>query len=158
MRDYYDDAPHVEQDDELASIEAEYHKPPSPARAAAGEVITLTGTNIGVRLRVRLLGPPERVRADGRDYLAARLQLRNTGITIFEAPLDHARLVDATGAAAKPVLGVRAPCSRGFEGLVRLDVSRAARGCVLFPAAAAPSELRLALEQVPAAAGGRWAL
>ena len=54
VREYYDDAPEPAHDDELASIEAEYHKPPEPARAGAGEVITLTGTNIGVRLRVRV--------------------------------------------------------------------------------------------------------
>ena len=66
--------------------------------------------------------------------------------------------MDASGAAVKPAPGVEAPCSRGFEGLLRLDVSSVARGCVLFPAAEAPRELRLALEQVPAAAGGRWAL
>ncbi len=158
VREYYGDAPDVAHDDELASVEAEYHKPPTPARAEAGEVITLTGTNIGVRLRVRLLGPLEPVRAGGRAFLAARLQLRNTGITIFEAPLDRARLIDATGAIVKPARGVEASCSRGFGGVLRIDVSRSARGCVLFPAADAPSELRLALEQVPAAAGGRWAL
>jgi len=158
VRAYYDDAPEPAHDDELASVEAEYHKPPEPARAGAGEVITLTGTNIGVRLRVKLLGPLEPVAVGGRDYLAANLQLRNTGITIFEAPLDRARLIDGSGNAAEPVLGVEAPCSRGFQGLMRLDVSRQARGCVLFPATTDPRELQLALEQVPAEAGGRWAL
>ena len=41
---------------------------------------------------------------------------------------------------------------------MRLDVSRQARGCVLFPATNDPQELQLALEQVPAEAGGRWEL
>ena len=58
----------------------------------------------------------------------------------------------------EPVLGVEAPCSHGFEGLMRLDVARQARGCVLFPATTDPRELQLALEQVPAEAGGRWEL
>ena len=158
VREYYDEAPEPAHDDELASIEAEYHKPPEPARAGAGEVITLTGTNIGVRVRVKLLGPLEPVQVGGRDYLAANLQLRNTGITIFEAPLEQARLVDGSGKAVEPVLGVEAPCSHGFEGLMRLDVARQARGCVLFPATTDPRELQLALEQVPAEAGGRWEL
>ena len=159
VREYYGDVhDHEAIDDELAAIEAEYHQPPEPARAAAGEVITLTGTNIGVRLRVKLLGPLEPVTVGGEDYLAAKLQVRNTGITIFDAPLDQARLVDASGDAAEPVLGVKAPCSRGFEGLMRVDVARQARGCVLFPATTDPRELQLALEQVPAEAGGRWEL
>jgi hypothetical protein len=159
VREYYDHAhEHEELDDELAAIEAEYHQPPEPPRAGAGEVITLTGTNIGVRLRVKLVGPLQPVSVGGRDYLAANLQLRNTGITIFEAELGQARLVDAAGKAAEPVLGVKAPCSHGFQGLMRLDVARQARGCVLFPATGDPQELQLALEQVPAEAGGRWAL
>ena len=33
------------------NVEAEYHQPPKPAEAELGETITLTGTNIGVRLR-----------------------------------------------------------------------------------------------------------
>ena len=159
VREYYGEEPAAPApDDDLAIIEAEYHQPPEPARAAAGEVITLTGTNIGVRLRVKLLGPLESVTVDGEDYLAANLQLRNTGITIFDAPLDRTRLVDASGNAAEPALGVRAACSNGFEGPMRLDVSRQARGCVLFPATTDPQELQLALEQVPAEAGGRWEL
>ena len=158
MRDYYGDAPEPAHDDELATIEAEYHKPPQPPRAATGEVITLTGTNVGVRLRVKLLGPLEPVEVGGRDYLAANLQLRNTGITIFEAELAQARLVDGSGKAAEPALGVKAACSRGFQGLMRLDVARQARGCMLFPATTDPRELMLSLEQVPPEAGGRWAL
>lgn len=159
VRAYYGEEPaEPPHDDDLAIIEAEYHQPPQPARAAAGEVITLTGTNIGVRLRVKLLGPLEPVSVAGEDYLAANLQLRNTGITIFDAPLDKARLVDASGQAAEPVLGVQAACSNGFEGPMRLDVSRQSHGCVLFPATNDPQELQLALEQVPAEAGGRWEL
>jgi hypothetical protein len=58
------------------------------------------------------------------------------------------------------VLGVKAACSRGFDDVVRIDVGASARGCLLFqvPASARPRQFQLALEQVPAAAGGRWRL
>ena len=43
---------HEAIDDPNAAIEAEYHQPPKPAEAKLGETITLTATNIGVRLDV----------------------------------------------------------------------------------------------------------
>ena len=58
------------------------------------------------------------------------------------------------------MLGVEADCSNGFDGTVRIDVGERARGCLLFelPESARPRELQLALETVPAEAGGRWRL
>ena len=47
MRDYYGDG-----HDGDGGVEAEYHQPPKPATGGIGDAITLTGTNIGVRLRV----------------------------------------------------------------------------------------------------------
>ena len=47
-------------------VEEEYHQPPKPASADLGETITLTGNNIGVRLRVTptaLLDPRARAAA-----------------------------------------------------------------------------------------------
>ena len=147
-----------------ADVEAEYHQPPRPATGRIGDTITLTGTNIGVRLRTTLTGLADDVPATespgpGMRYVGVKLRLRSTGIAIHESPLQSARLRFA-GGAAKPVLGVEAGCSHGFEGTVRLDVGLQARGCLLFelPENAEPREFVLALETVPAAAGGRWRL
>jgi hypothetical protein len=147
-----------------ADIEAEYHQPPRPATGAVGDTITLTGTNIGVRLRTTVTGlvePAETSRPPraGKRFVGVGLKLHSTGITIHESALESARLRYA-GGAAKPALGVKAGCSHGFDGSVRLDVGLRARGCLLFelPENAEPRELALALETVPAAAGGRWRL
>jgi hypothetical protein len=92
-------------------------------------------------------------------YVGVKLRLRSTGIAIHESALQSARLRYA-GGAAKPALGVKAGCSHGFDGTVRIDVGVQARGCLLFelPEDAEPREFALALETVPAPAGGRWRL
>ena len=51
VKDYYGDGSTEPAGDEPADVEGEYHQPPKPAEAGLGEPITLTGTNIGVRLR-----------------------------------------------------------------------------------------------------------
>lgn len=147
-----------------ADVEAEYHQPPRPATGGIGETITLTGTNIGVRLRTTVTGLVDPARATespgpGKRYVGVQLRLRSTGIAVHDSPLESARLRYA-GGAARPVLGVTAGCSHGFDGTVRIDVGLQARGCLLFelPEDARPRELALALETVPAAAGGRWRL
>jgi hypothetical protein len=147
-----------------SDVEAEYHQPPRPATGAIGDTITLTGTNVGVRLRTTVTGLVDNVRATespgpGMRYVGVKLRLRSTGIAIHESALQSARLRYA-GGAAEPALGVKAPCSNGFDDTVRLDVGLKARGCLLFevPENAHPRELLLALETVPAAAGGRWRL
>ena len=147
-----------------ADIEAEYHQPPRPATGAIGDTITLTGTNVGVRLRTTVTGLVEPAKTSqppraGKRFVGVGLRLRSTGMAIHESALQSARLRYA-GGAAKPALGVKAPCSHGFDGTVRLDVGLQARGCLLFelPENADPRELALALETVPAAAGGRWRL
>jgi hypothetical protein len=148
-----------------AGVEAEYHQPPRPATGEIGDTITLTGTNIGVRLRTTVAGLVDPVRAtespgSGMRYVGVRLRLRSTGIAVHDSPLENARLRYA-GGAAKPLLGVEAGCSNGFDGAtVRIDDSAPARGCVLFelPENAEPREFVLALETVPPAAGGRWRL
>ena len=66
----------------IEDVEAEYHQPPKPAEAGLGETITLTGTNIGVRLRVTVTGV-KRVSS----YLAVELALENTGIANHEGVL-----------------------------------------------------------------------
>jgi hypothetical protein len=147
------------------SIEAEYHRPPKPATGGVGDAITLTGTNIGVRVRVRLQGLADDVAAarqprPGKRYVGVRLQLRSTGIAILEDELDNAVLTYGGGRRARAVTGVKAACSNAFHKLLRMDVGNSASGCVLFelPASARPRQFQLALEQVPAAAGGRWIL
>jgi hypothetical protein len=147
-----------------ADVEAEYHQPPRPATGGIGDTITLTGTNIGVRLRTTVAGLVDPAQTSesprpGMRYVGVRLRLKSTGIAIYDGPLQSARLRYA-GGAAEPALGVKAACSRGFDGSVRIDVGLKARGCLLFelPEDAEPREFVLALETVPPAAGGRWRL
>jgi hypothetical protein len=147
-----------------ADVEAEYHQPPRPATGAIGDTITLTGTNIGVRLDTTVAGLVDPAEASsppqaGDRYVGVELRLASTGIAIHDSPLESARL-RYDGGAAKPVLGVAADCSHTFDGTVRIDVGAKASGCLLFqvPEGAEPRELVLALEQVPFAAGGRWSL
>jgi hypothetical protein len=53
---------------------------------------------------------------------------------------------------------VKAPCSKGFQDPLWIDVGSKQRGCLVFARTARPAELRFALEQVPADAGGKWNL
>jgi hypothetical protein len=147
-----------------SDVEAEYHQPPRPATGAIGDTIKLTGTNIGVRLETTVTGlvdPAETASPPpaGDRYVGVDLRLVSTGIAIHDSPLESARL-RYDGGAAKPVLGVKADCSHGFDTTVRIEVGAKASGCLLFqvPGGAEPRELVLALEQVPFLAGGRWRL
>lgn len=153
--DYYGD-PHEHADDETGDIEAEYHQPPKPAEAGMGETITLTGTNIGVRMDVTVAGV-ERV-AD--DLVAVNLKLHNTGITVYEAPLEHATVTYPGGEPQGVALDASAECSNKFDDVLRIDVDRRRTGCLLFPASndALPERFQLALESVPVEAGGIWNL
>jgi hypothetical protein len=161
VRDYYAGS----QNHAEGGVEAEYHQPPRPATGRIGDTITLTGTNIGVRLRVTPTGVVEptstaRPARDGKRWLAVRLNLRSTGIAIHDDTLQNALMRYGPAGRARPVLGVKADCSNGFDDVVRIDVGDRARGCLLFetPRPARPRQFQLALEQVPAEAGGRWRL
>ena len=57
-------------------------------------------------------------------------------------------------------MGVKAPCSNGLDGVVRIEPEAGLRGCLLFavPEGTRARALQLSLEQVPVAAGGRWTL
>jgi len=147
------------------NIEAEYHKPPKPATGGIGDTITLTGTNIGVRVRVKLTGLVDPAGASpapraGTRYVAAKLRLRSTGITILEDDFRNALLSHDGGRRVPASAGVKAGCSNGFHDFLRLEVGRGTRGCLLFqvPEGKRPRQLQLALEQIPAGAGGRWIL
>jgi hypothetical protein len=163
VRRYYGE-PH-EHDGENASIEAKFHQPPKPATGGIGDTIVLTGTNIGVRVRATVTGVSEPAEVErrarpGKRWLAVGLRLRVTGIAILEDQLRQAVVSYAPGGKARVVAGVKASCSNGMDELIRVDVGHRARGCLLFevPEDARPRELQLALEQVPAEAGGRWSL
>ena len=145
-------------------VEAEYHQPPRPATGEIGDTITLTGTNVGVRLETTVTEVLDPVSASrppsaGKRYVAVGLRLVSTGITIYDGPLQSA-LLRYGGGAAKPVPGVEASCSNGFEGTLRIDDTEPARGCLLFqvPESARPYEFVLALETLPPEVGGRWRL
>jgi hypothetical protein len=141
------------------SVEEEYSRPPTPRRAGIGETITLTGTNIGVRLRATVTGV-ERVRVKSKPYVAVDLDLENTGIAVHDDELRGATVSYGDGEARSLAHGVRAGCSHGFDSVVRLDVGAKASGCLVFPASGArmPARFQLALELIPSAEGGIWTL
>jgi hypothetical protein len=157
VKDYYVEIYNEPTGDAETDIETEYHQPPRPAEAGLGETITLTGTNIGIRLRVT----PTKVDTVG-DHVAVHLKLENTGITVYEAPLRQAALTYGSGEPVLVATGERAACSNGFEAeTLRLDVGRKTTGCLLFPAPDGdeePTRFQLALEIVPTDAGGIWNL
>jgi hypothetical protein len=156
VKDYYVEIHNEPTGDEHVDVEAEYHQPPKPAEAGLGDAITLTGTNIGIRQKVTVT----KVDRTG-DHTAVHLELENTGITVYEAPLRNASVTYPGGKTVEVAEGASADCSNGFEGdPVRNDVGRVKKGCLLFPAEgdAKPERFQLALEIVPTAAGGIWNL
>jgi hypothetical protein len=164
VREYYGGADGEYDTGGGGDVEAEFHQPPRPASGGIGDTITLTGSNIGVRMRVRVLGVVDPVETSrppraGKRFVAVKLRMRSTGITILDGEL-HEAVVSYDGGRARAVLGVAAVCSGGFNRSFRVEVGDAASGCVLFelPSSARPRRLQLALEQVPAEAGGRWRL
>src|SRR4051794_637514 len=155
VRTFYAGIPAQPPDDPEAATEAEYFQPPKPAQARLGETITLTGSNIGVRLRVTVTG----VERTG-SHTAVHLHLVNDGIAVYDAPLENATLAYADGKPLAVAHGAKAKCSARMLPTLRLDVSRSADGCLLFPAKGdeTPQRVQIALETVPAAAGGIWNL
>jgi len=145
---------HNEIDDPNAAIEAEYHQPPQPAEAGLGEPITLTATNIGVRLAVTV------TKVDTVDeHTSVHVKLESTGIAIFESEMNSATLTYGDGKPVPVDADAKAECSNGFDEYVRMDVGSTLEGCILFPKGdEAPTRFQLALEQVPAEAGGIWNL
>ncbi|WP_028062229.1 hypothetical protein [Solirubrobacter soli] len=156
VRKYYVGAQLDAADDPNADAEVKYFQPPMPAETTAGDAITLTGSNIGVRLRVTVSGV-RTVRAGGKPYTAVDVRLKNDGITVYQGVLQNVVLTRADGKTSG-VAKASAACSNGFDGDFYLDVGRSRRGCLLFLADGDPTRLQLALETVPAEAGGIWDL
>jgi hypothetical protein len=155
VRDYYGDTvPVGKTGDELLDVEVEYHQPPDPAEAPADGTITLTGTNIGVRLKVTV----DEVEDLG-DATAVHLRLYNTGIAVHDDAFREAALTYDDGKTVK-IEGEKAKCSNGFNDVVRIDALRRRRGCLVFAKSgdARPERSQLALENVPVEAGGIWNL
>jgi hypothetical protein len=157
VRKYYAGAQLDAADDPSADAEVQYFQPPKPAQTAAGDAITLTGSNIGVRMQVTVEGV-RTVRAGGKAYTAVDLRMKNSGITVYQGELREATLTTGDGKIRRVAAGASAACSHGFDGDFRIDVSRSRKGCVLFPADGDAARLQLALESVPAEAGGIWDL
>jgi hypothetical protein len=156
VKDYYVEIHNEPTGDAETDVEIEYHQPPRPAEAGLGESITLTGTNIGIRQKVTVTKVD---RAGG--YTAVHLKLENTGITVYEAPLRNATVSYADGDPVGVEEGASAPCSKGMDkDPWRNDVGRTKTGCLLFPSQGdlPPERFQLALEIVPANAGGIWNL
>lgn len=140
--------------DEHIDIEIEYHQPPRPGETDLGKPIALTGTNIGVRL----VATVKQVHTVG-EYTAVDLGLENTGIAVHDDALRNATLTYDDG-QTEPVKATKVSCSKGFEDVVRIDVSFKAAGCLVFPKSgdAKPERFQLSLENVPVEAGGIWDL
>jgi len=140
-------------------VEEEYSRPPKPASGRLGDTITLTGNNIGVRLRVTPTRVLESVGPGGR-YVAVELRLKSTGIAIYESELRNVVMRFSGGERVPTAFGVKVPCSHGFQRDIRLDVGLRTYGCILFkrPAGAEPRTMRLALEEIPPREGGLWRL
>jgi hypothetical protein len=155
VRDYYgDDVAVGKTGDQEMDVEIEYHQPPRPAEAAVGDTITLTGTNIGVRLEVKVTKV-----SDVGDKTAVHLDLNNNGIAVHDDAFRAAAVTYDDGKTVK-VRATKEKCSKGFEGVVRIEVSFQASGCLVFPKSgdAKPERFQLALENVPVDAGGIWNL
>jgi hypothetical protein len=155
VREYYGGA-HEHADTEMGNAEAEYHQPPKPAEAKLGEPIELTGTEIGVRFKVT----PTKVAPVGKDLMAVYLTLKSTGVTIYDRPMEMASIT-YPGELPTPLdTEATAKCSNGFDDILRIDVSRSRKGCLLFPRSGnkQPERFQLALEVVPTLAGGIWHL
>ena len=158
VMDYYGDADaHPEAEaGSIEDVESEYHKPPQPAEAGLGEAITLTGTNIGVRLRVTVTG----VQRVG-DHQAVQLELESTGITNYDGEFKQAAVTYGDGTTQPVAEGANAPCSNGLDlPTAFIAVGTKTTGCLLFPASGSesPTRFQLALETVPTEAGGIWSL
>jgi len=140
-------------------VEEEYHQPPKPASGGVGDTITMTGSNIGVRLRVTVTGLVDHT-GPGDRYLGVKLRLRNTGIAVFEGELRQAVVRYADGRRARVAFGVKTRCSRGLQRHLRFDVGLKVTGCLAFrrPAGAQPRTMRFALESNPVSEGGLWRL
>ncbi len=159
IRKYYGD---VHEHSAEGDVEAEYHQPPRPAKGGIGDTITLTGSNIGVRMKVKVTGVVDPAEASppasaGNRYVAVKLGMRSTGIAVLEGDVGSGLLV-YDGGSAEVAAGVEAGCSNGFDAGVRIDDTAPASGCLVFeiPESARPREVQFALEQVPAEVGGRW--
>ena len=153
--EYYGQS-HEHEDSEAGSIEAEYHQPPKPAEAQLGETITLTGTEIGVRFDVTVTD----VKPVEDDLMAVYVKLESTGITIYDRPMEQASIT-YPGEEPTPLdTEASAKCSNGLDDIVRIDVLRSRKGCLLFPRSGdkMPERFQLALEVVPTLAGGIWNL
>ena len=156
VKDFYGGAPAHAEDGSHADVEVEYHQPPKPAEAGLGETITLTGSNIGVRLRVTVTGV-KRV----SKYMAVDLAFENTGIANYEGSLLSAAVTYGDGSPRKVIEGATASCSVDLAPpIIFIPVGAKTRGCLLFPPSGSqtPERFQLALENVPVEAGGIWNL
>jgi hypothetical protein len=156
VKDFYGGAHPEAEEGTTESVEAEYHQPPKPAEARLGGTITLTGSNIGVRMRVTVTDV-KRVSS----YQAVELELESTGITNYQGALSNAALTYGDAGPQKIVEGATASCSKDFSfPSIFIPVGGTASGCLLFPPSESgePERFQLALETVPVEAGGIWNL
>ncbi len=156
VRDFYKGVPVGEFPD---NTELAFHQPPKPPEAGIGETITLTGTNLGIRMKVTVTGT-EAVTAGSERYQAVNLRIESAGVAIHDDEFRAATVSYTDGDPQALVKDVEADCSNGFDSIVRIEVGDTASGCLLFPAnrLGAPSTFQMALELIPVTAGGIWNL
>ena len=114
------------------------------------------GTEIGVRFDVTVTD----VKPVEDDLMAVYVELKSTGITIYDRPMEQASIT-YPGEEPTPLdTEASAKCSNGLDDIVRIDVLRSRKGCLLFPRSGdkMPERFQLALEVVPTIAGGIWNL
>jgi hypothetical protein len=153
VKNYYGGG-HTDESEAVDPTEGEYHQPPKPAEAGVNGTITLTGTNIGVRFDVTVT----KVERVSERYVGVFVDMKSTGITIFQGPFSGEVTYPGGKLEALDLEG-EAECAEWLDELY-IDVGDSASGCLLFPASGSdlPERVQLALETVPANAGGIWNL
>ncbi len=151
VKRYYGE-PH-DHEGEGGDVEAEYHQPPKPPVTTAGGKITLTGSEIGVRMQTTVT----KVEPEG-DFLAVYVDAVSDGIAMFAGPI-HGELTFPGGKVVANDATAEAECTKTLQGLWVAEGEHA-KGCLLFPVDGdeQPEQVQVALETVPAEAGGIWTL
>lgn len=144
-------APHSHE--EGGDVEAEYHQPPLPPGTDLGGEITLTGTEIGVRMITKVT----KVEPEG-DFLAVHVDAVSTGIAMFPGPFQG-ELTFPDGKVVPNDPAAEADCAKSLQDLW-VGEGEHAKGCLLFPVDGDedPEQVQVSLQSIPADAGGIWNL
>ena len=84
------------------------------------------------------------------DLMAVYVKLESTGITIYDRPMEQASITYPDEEPTPLDTEASAKCSNGLDEIVRIDVLRSRKGCLLFPRSGDE-----AARALPARAGSR---